>query len=153
MVTGSDQEELSKATVLIFSGNRVKRNNSPGSKELFVLSESTKNAAKLGVLVKTWCFFHLNSFKYTHYFLFIEIRSISWRIRSDARLLGVTASDGKLLLLLLSAFTLETYTTHPAFLFPYSPLLFISLLYFLVYSSHCFILFSSDWFTMDYSLP
>jgi len=87
LVAGSDQEELSKATVLIFQETMWKRNSSLWSKEIFVLSESTKNAAKLGVLVKIRCFFHFNSFKYTHYFLFVQIRSVSWRIRSGARLL------------------------------------------------------------------
>lgn len=116
-----------------FRKSCTKKYNSLWSKELFVLSESTKNAAKLGVLVEIWCFFHLNSFKYAHYFLFIEIWSIFCRIRSGARLLGDTASDGKLFLLLLSALTPENHTAHPVFLCPYSVLHIFIILWFIVF--------------------
>lgn len=109
MVTRSDQEKQSNTERYIVLlhywfvlGSHVERTNSLWSKELYILSESTKNAAKSYVLVKVWCFFHLKSFKHVHNFLFREIWSISWRIRSGARLLEITASKGKLLLLLLS---------------------------------------------------
>lgn len=80
LVTRSDQEKLSNTetyTVLLryrfVLGSHVKRTNSLWSKELYILSESTKNTAKSDVLVKVWCFFHCKSFEHVHYFLFREI--------------------------------------------------------------------------------
>lgn len=80
LVTRSDQEKQSNTERYIVLlhyrfvlGSHVKRTNSLWSKELYILSESTKNAAKSYVLVKVWCFFHLKSFKHVHNFLFREI--------------------------------------------------------------------------------
>lgn len=68
LVTGGDQEQASSTP----AGSRVKGTMVFGLRSC-LFSPSMRNAAELGALVKICCFFHLNLFKYAHYFLLIEI--------------------------------------------------------------------------------